>query len=258
MLAIEQFALCRSKMSPGNVSGAMPFALILLMTLAAAARGQRMPLPPVEQEAVNTAVDQGVNYLKRTQLKSGTWAKIGVGHRIGYAVLPGLTLLECGLPPSDPLIQRAAGYLRARAAKLDTTYELSLGILFLDRLGEEKDKKIIQTFALRLIAGQSPTGGWGYKCPLFGEHAQMELLTALRHLDPPPNAMPLVAGRTSGMPAIAREMGKKAGEAEADRARCGRSARRRIDRQVRQFAIVRQHVPRRLRSRRVAFSTRIE
>jgi hypothetical protein len=93
--------------------------------------------------------------------------------------------LECGVPADDPIIQKAAKYLRSKAAAIDTTYDLSLGILFLDRLGDPKDEKLIQTFALRLIAGQSMTGGWGYRCPHLAETTRKDLLMALRHLDPP-------------------------------------------------------------------------
>ncbi len=189
----------------------MPGTLGVLLLIASAAPAQRLPLPPDEQEAVNHAIDRGVAYLKQTQLKNGAWAKpkekgapfrhfLIQSYQAGYAALPGLTLLECGVPPSDPSIQQAARFVRSKAAKMDLTYELSLSILFLDRLGDPRDKKNIQTFALRLIAGQSATGGWGYRCPLLNNPAQMELLTALRHLD------------TDGRPAIAQEAGKKRDE----------------------------------------------
>jgi len=162
MSGTKRFALRRPLSRKPNLSGWLSLSLVLSLAPSALVQAQHLPLPPDEQEAVNEAVRHGVDYLKDTQQKSGTWAKVGVGHRIGYAALPGLTLLECGVPASDPVIQQAARYLRSRAGTLDTTYELSLGILFLDRLGDPKDKKIIQTFALRLIAGQSMTGGSGY------------------------------------------------------------------------------------------------
>lgn len=91
-------------------------------------------------------------------------------------------------------------------------FEVLEGILFLDRLGDPKDKKIIQTFALRLVAGQSATGGWGYKCPLLPTRSQMELLIALRHLDQRPSAMPGLAGKPGGLPGIATGPGKNPGD----------------------------------------------
>jgi hypothetical protein len=194
--------------------GWLPLSVALLLAQTIPVQAQRLPLPPGEQEAVNEAISRGVSYLRRTQLKSGTWAKVGIGHRIGYAVLPGLTLLECGVAPNDPLIQQAARYLRSRSAKLDTTYELALGLLFLDRLGDPKDKQLIQTFALRLIAGQSATGGWGYRCPPLSAKAQEELLTVLRHLDPPPKDMPGIAGKPRDLPLVAEKPGGIPGIAE--------------------------------------------
>jgi hypothetical protein len=207
MRATKQIALRRREMSPRTKSALILLAVLLLMSATPMVQAQRVALPPDEQEAVNKAIERGVQFLKRTQSKSGTWAKPGEKHPIGYAVLPALTLLECGVPANDPLIQKTALYLRARASRLDRTYELALGILFLDRLGEAKDKKLIQTFALRLIAGQSMTGGWGYKCPILGSSAEMELLTTLRHLAPPPPGMPFLAGDRPGMPAIAGNPG---------------------------------------------------
>jgi hypothetical protein len=207
MLGTKRFALRRSGISE-KLQGAAPtvrlglivFGTVLLLARGHSVHAQRLPLPPDEQEAVNHAIDRGVAYLKNIQQKNGTWALPKGPYAVGYAALPGLTLLECGVPASDPVIQRTAQFLRNHAAKLDGTYELSLAILFLDRLGcpDPDDKKLLQMFALRLIAGQSPTGGWGYKCPILSKGAQMELMTALRHLDPSsPEDMPFVAGDPS-------------------------------------------------------------
>ncbi|MGH7168949.1 MAG: hypothetical protein ACRELG_01555, partial [Gemmataceae bacterium] len=211
MSGTKRFALRRPSRKP-NVSGWLPLGVVLSLALAAPVQAQRLRLPAAEQEAVNEAIDRGVDYLKQTQQKSGTWAKPGVDHQFGYAVLPGLTLLECGVPPSDPIIQQAARYLRARALNIDRTYDLALAILFLDRLGERKDKKIIQMFALRLVAGQSKSGGWGYKCPPLSGQDQIALLRTLRHLDPLPNGMPGIAGQPGGLPGIAGGPGKNPGD----------------------------------------------
>lgn len=183
----------------------------MFLLMASSAPAQRLPLPPHEQAAVNNAIDNGVAYLRRTQQKNGTWANPrgnwaearfhGHYYAIGFTALPALTLLECGVPANDPIVQQAAHFVRSKAATIDRTYELSLAILFLDRLGDPKDKKLIQTLALRLIAGQSATGGWGYKCPIFNSHTQTELLTALRYLDPPDD-----------MPPRADRRGKKPGQ----------------------------------------------
>jgi hypothetical protein len=208
----KPFALRHPRISVSSANGLVVLGMILL--LASSAAGQQFVLPPHEQEAVNHAIDRGVAHLKKTQQKNGTWAnprgnweearRHGHVYAIGFTALPGLTLLECGVPASDPIIQQAAKFVRSKAATLDQTYELSLAILFLDRLGDPQDKKIIQTFALRLIAGQSATGGWGYKCPPLSNQVQMDLLTALRHLDPIAEDQPGLAGQIAKKPA---EMG---------------------------------------------------
>jgi len=53
---------------------------------------------------------------------------------------------------------RDAAYAETR------TYQLSLCLLFLDRLGEPKDEPLIQLLAVRLLAGQNGNGGWTYSC----------------------------------------------------------------------------------------------
>jgi hypothetical protein len=183
MYDTKHFALRCRPSRKSQFHGCLLLGVILGLAQAMPLRAAQAPLPPEEQQAVKDAITRGVDYLKRTQQKSGTWGKSDGSHLIGYAALPGLALLECGVAPSDPLIQKAARYLRAKAADLDRTYELALGILFLDRLGDPKDKKLIQTFALRLIAGQSVTGGWGYKCPVLSGGAHWDLLSVLRRLE---------------------------------------------------------------------------
>jgi hypothetical protein len=146
------------------------------------AEAQPLPLPPDLQAKVNKAIDGGVAFLQ-----SGMW-QVDKNHALGYVAMPGLTLLECGVPKGNPGIQNAAAYVRAWALKVDTTYEISLSILFLDKLGEAKDRDLIQKLALRLIAGQGPTGGWSYKCPPYGQDADRyyrQLLTTLKKLDAP-------------------------------------------------------------------------
>jgi hypothetical protein len=157
---------------------------VLVLAGGGRARADAKPLNGEEQARVNKAIDQGVQYLRRSQGGTGTWAPPKSGHPVGYAALPGLTLLECGVPATDPAVRRTAAFVRRSTGNLDATYDLALCILFLDRLGDPKDQALIQTLALRLVAGQTPTGGWSYKCLLVGKKTQEELMTALRQLDP--------------------------------------------------------------------------
>jgi hypothetical protein len=147
---------------------------------AAPATADPLPVPPDLQQRINTAIDNGVAFLKASQNPFGTWTLDKNNHPLGYAALAGLTLLECGVPADDPSVQGAAKFVRANTAGADKTYELALSILFLDKLGNAKDRPHIEVLALRLIAGQSPTGGWSYNCPVLNAGQHKGLMTALR------------------------------------------------------------------------------
>lgn len=162
---------------------------VLLLVGPAPAQQERPPLPADEQVKVNLAIDRGAAYLLATQNAVGTWGtatKPGRhnGFMVGHTALPALTLLECGVAPDHPAIKKAAAVIRASWVEMDATYELALSILFLDRLGNPKDKALIETFAARLIAGQTPSGGWSYSCPPISGATQKQLLTVLRQLNP--------------------------------------------------------------------------
>ncbi|MFO0929653.1 MAG: prenyltransferase/squalene oxidase repeat-containing protein [Gemmataceae bacterium] len=140
-------------------------------------------VPREVQTKVHAAMERGVAYLRKQQQSNGSFSG---SHAIGLAALPGLALLECGVRRDDPAIQKAAAFLREKGPRLSAekeTYELSLVVLFLDRLGDPADRPLIRDLALRLVAGQRRDGGWGYDCqPLSAEDAPRlaEFLTRTR------------------------------------------------------------------------------
>ncbi|MFO0866285.1 MAG: hypothetical protein U0744_16835 [Gemmataceae bacterium] len=138
-------------------------------------------VPGIEPGRIEKAIERGVEHLRRTQNPTGTWKP---NHGVGYAALGGLVLLECKVLPSDPAVQAAARYVRTHAEKLNATYELSLSVLLLDRLGDSRDRPLIQTLALRLIAGQTEHGGWTYTCPVLARDEAIPLLTLLQRTKP--------------------------------------------------------------------------
>ncbi len=160
------------------------------LLFAGVARAVLPPLPAEQQGVVDQAIQQGVTRLKKMQLPTGTWGADGAAHPVGYAALPALALLECGVAKDDPVILKAERYIRAALPKMDDTYELSLSILFLDKLGNKKDEEMIQGLSLRLIAGQSGTGGWGYKCPNLTSHQSHTLLKILKEASAPKKGTP--------------------------------------------------------------------
>lgn len=146
------------------------------------------------QQKINDAIDRGIVYLRSSQQAVGTW---GQGHGVGHAAIGGLTLLECKVPATDPAVQRAAMYVRANVGNLNMTYELSLAILFLDRLGDKKDRTVIQGLAMRLLAGQNDCGGWSYNCPILTPQEMQQLFNFLQS-NKKPNLLNPLQGKTQG------------------------------------------------------------
>jgi hypothetical protein len=141
-----------------------------------------------EQEAIDKAINRGVDYLKQDRDAGAGWSW-GPTHAVGIAALTGLTLLECDVPADDPHIQKAAELVRSAAPALHNgfeTYELSLAVLFLDRLGDPKDETVLRVMAVRLMAGQGAGGGWSYTCPLLPDTMVRSLTTET----PPPSDQP--------------------------------------------------------------------
>jgi hypothetical protein len=107
---------------------------------------------------VNQAIDRGLAFLRKHAA--------GLRPPQRYEGLLGLTLLECGVPATDPAVVRIAQSLRVQAEMMNQTYELSTAIFFFDRLGKRQDDGLIRTLADRLVAGQQGEGTWSYGCPL--------------------------------------------------------------------------------------------
>lgn len=171
---------------------ALAFFLATLGLCASAHSVAAQEKRPADQLAIEQSIELGVKYLKKSQKAEGFWGD-GGSWRVGYTSLAGIALIECGVPANDPSVKRAADVVRAKANDIDSPYELALAILFLDRLKDKDgkpigkdDKRIIQWLAGRLIAGQMPSGGWGYKVPKYGERDTGLLLAALRKMTPPP------------------------------------------------------------------------
>jgi predicted RNA-binding Zn-ribbon protein involved in translation (DUF1610 family) len=141
-----------------------------------------------EQRRIDNAIARGVWWLKDHVLATGTWGDAvpdgAAPVSVGFASLPGLTLLECGVPAADPVVQKSAALVRRQAETLGDVhqnYQRSLAILFLDRLGEPQDRERIQHLALCLIGGQHPTeGGWSYNGPLVERTKVAAFLRLLR------------------------------------------------------------------------------
>jgi hypothetical protein len=144
----------------------------------------------LDQQRVSVAIDKGIAYLRKTQNPDGTWSN---GRGVGYAAIGGLTLLECNIAAKDPAVQKAAAYVRSHIRNLNATYEISLAILFLDRLADPRDRSLIQGMALRLLAGQNDFGGWSYNCSQLNPQEMFQLYTFLQSQKQPNLLNPLLS-----------------------------------------------------------------
>lgn len=82
----------------------------------------------------------------------------------GSAWLTGLALVESGAPANDPIVAGLARLARENVLNTTGTYQVSLLIMFLDRIGAPGDEPLIQFLTLRLLTGQCPDGSWSYQC----------------------------------------------------------------------------------------------
>ncbi|HZV04981.1 MAG TPA: hypothetical protein VE999_07865 [Gemmataceae bacterium] len=176
-------------------------------------------LPPRFQKQVDRSIDNGVEFLRRRQHPDGSWGHqtgaVGKHYTPGITALCALTLLECGVPAKDAHVRSAARYLRLRMPDLTSTYSISLAILFFDRLGEQSDAARIRTLALRLLAGQKPSGGWDYHCPILKEDEELGLL-ALLYKDRPTTPLDLFLTERNKNPALERETKPEEGKPDSD------------------------------------------
>jgi hypothetical protein len=150
--------------------------------------GKPKPPVPVTEKNVKQAIQRGAQFLRKRLVdpKDGFPFIKDLGHPIGVGALSGLALLEAGVDPKDESIQVVARMIRAAHGQItfSYTYDISLALLFLDRLGEKDDEAQIRHLALRLIAGQTTNGGWSYSCPRLKEQDEERLLAFLRKNQP--------------------------------------------------------------------------
>jgi hypothetical protein len=168
-------------------------------------------LPAAEQKQVDQAVKRGVAYL-RVILGGDNFQNYLPNTdytgplKTGSSALAGLALLNCDVPATDPAVQKAIAKVRAEAPRLNQVYDLGVCIWFLDRLGDPRDVPLIRTLALRLVAGQSPQGGWPYQCPALAAADEPRLLALLRSKSLPPADAP---ERLKNLPVLRFRPGEK-------------------------------------------------
>ncbi len=130
---------------------------------------------PAERLAplLQQAIDRGVEYLKRQQKPDGSWSD-SPPHVGGVSALCTLALLTAGVPPDDPVIQKALRqFRRFQPQTVNSTYSVSLQTMVLCRAEPDRDAALIQQnirWLERVQVKDGPDrGGWSY--PGFGVRA---------------------------------------------------------------------------------------
>lgn len=127
--------------------------------------------PPGLREAINSAIDRGVDFLLLRQNRDGSWGddlEEDVPHFDRHTACTALvvyTLRKHKLPADHPALRRAVAYLEQRFPT--HTYTTSTQLLAFTALDPLAHKKRIQQLAEQLISWQvGATGTWGY--PVHG------------------------------------------------------------------------------------------
>jgi hypothetical protein len=126
-------------------------------------------MAPEAQAATDVEIEQarlkGVEFLKGQQQSDGSWEF--PSYTTGITALCTLALIENGVPITDSVVDKGYRFVKRQVSEVKNTYEISLSILLLARVGDRQDKAHIRTLGARLLAGQNQYGGWGYSCPVI-------------------------------------------------------------------------------------------
>lgn len=94
----------------------------------------------VTAEQVRKSIDRGVTFLLEQQRDDGSWPEMQE-YRGGIGALCTLALLNAGVKPDDPRMQKALDYLRT--IRPERTYVVALQTMVLARAEPNKDLKLI-------------------------------------------------------------------------------------------------------------------
>ncbi len=118
----------------------------------------------ISAQQVREAIDKGVTYLKQQQKEvDGSWDEYP-GYPGGTSALCTLALLNAGIEPDDPQIQKALNYLRK--FKPESTYVAALQTMVFARAEPQKDLLLISRNvrwleSVQILEGPNK-GAWSY------------------------------------------------------------------------------------------------
>src|SRR5262245_1759651 len=148
---------------------ALILALVVAWFSCASGQAAKPPKEPLVDQ-VRKAIEDGIRFLRQREKDQGNWeseagliihSQIGAGGPTSLALL---SLLNAGVKPDDPLIQRGLKYLRTIPPK--STYVVGLQTMVFVEAGDPLDLTRIQRNVDWLIQARVMPGGklrgWGY------------------------------------------------------------------------------------------------
>jgi hypothetical protein len=121
----------------------------------------------LDPQAVKTAIQRGVTYLKRHQGADGAWSQFA-NNRCGQTALALIAMQSCGVKSTDPSIQAGMKYLRMFPGKdAGQIYSLALQTMAFSLIEPQKNQQLIKD-NVRLIEHYQNSrrgehqGGWHY------------------------------------------------------------------------------------------------
>lgn len=149
-------------MRPGRIITTLLVALFWQSMLPGTLRAQLVDdaVDPITAEQVREAINGGVKYLLEEQNQNrGTWNDLAP-YPGGVTALCTLALLNSGIEPSHPQIQKALKYLRT--LEPTKTYSVSLQTMVFCAAEPRRDQVLIQRNVSWLESTQVPNGSWSY------------------------------------------------------------------------------------------------
>lgn len=163
---------------------------IVVAVLAATVFGSFVSMVGADLTAkrVREAIEKGVAFLKGQQRNDGTWPEWSFGPGLvsqpgGITALCTLALLNSGVEPDDPAIQRALAQLRKMPPK--TTYVTALQTMVFCKAEPNKDLLLISRNVKWLESIQIPSGptkgAWSYSSPSGGDNSNTQFALLALH-----------------------------------------------------------------------------
>jgi len=161
------------------VAPALPICLACLILLGDMTRLQAQPAQQLTAEQVRAAIEGGIKYLLTDQNgQNGYWNEIP-RYPGGVTSLCTLALLNSGVKPSHPQIQKALAYIRK--FEPTQTYSTALQTMALCAANPRQDLVQIQKNVNWLESIQQPEGQWSYAAPAGGDNSNSQFAVLALH-----------------------------------------------------------------------------